>query len=806
MLRGCVSFLHVHRVQLSSGRSSLTSRRGLTVKRRRRFRKLDEYDQYDAPLRLKVWRKVQEQKSFYAYAFEDMTAPEVAETIYLAVKLEITSEPFWERARLAIGDVATAFSPKQLATACWALGASKWGDVATANALAPAIGKAAKDFRYADLAIVIQSFARSQVFHAPILRALARAAQDDQRFNAKGLITITTAFATLHFRSDGFLQRLDTWATQGGVNRCSEEQVADLVQALTSLIPAQPGVGVDDRIGNSSGGSVVGGAIGTPLIEALGRRVAESADVFEPPELLTLTLSFSKLAASDAELVNSLEKALGEELHRLPVKSLPAVLDAFTALYVASGPSQAQLGPQRKRFVSLLTGRLTRELRHLRPQDACRSIQALDRLGVIDPNLLAASASLVPRQLAVWPATWLLGMLEAYATAGNRDGFMATCLRRALLPVVAGPRIVGTGGGGPVDAAMLDQLDDVEVVRAALAFSTISHSAGFLLLLVVLGGPRTSVPPPCRSLARCCEIALVFTAEQLLQSQSAWNTAVDTLIKAEHAAAQHLVQAVDDTTRKAWLKSTKVTSEDADDLALAVCAFPGHPALAVWTKELLSFVESCSIAVLPGLLLASGIRDSAELQQLASQALLSRLAAGEGRDLPAAAVVAAARALTLRPHAHNAEQAAGCAEVVLQLAQQLVTLAECGQASCKALVRMLQVLQALGLEPPAALLGQLASLSAQLTPTELLLVLRILPTRCLQSSKTGDMLSAMATRSLSRLRSSRQAWELQALCERLGLELGEVEAVTVEDDPGVEEQLKSPLEPGAHSATDRPEA
>lgn len=42
-------------------------------------------------------------------------------------------------------------------------------------------------------------------------------------------------------------------------------------------------------------------------------------------------------------------------------------------------------------------------------------------------------------------------------------------------------------------------------------------------------------------------------------------------------------------------------------------------------------------------------------------------------------------------------------------------------------------------------------------------------------------LGAAATRAMSRLRSSRQAWELDALCRALGLDLGEVEPVAAAD-------------------------
>ena len=53
-------------------------------------------------------------------------------------------------------------------------------------------------------------------------------------------------------------------------------------------------------------------------------------------------------------------------------------------------------------FLLQVTGRLARELRLLRPQDAARLLQAIDRLGLVEPRLLRLAAELVPARLAKW--------------------------------------------------------------------------------------------------------------------------------------------------------------------------------------------------------------------------------------------------------------------------------------------------------------------------------------------------------------------------------------------------------------------
>ena len=127
------------------------------------------------------------------------------------------------------------------------------------------------------------------------------------------------------------------------------------------------------------------------------------ARTLEPAALSTAVLALSKLRASDPEVVISLEQAAWANFQSLHVQSLPMLLDSFVELYVAGctaegGLDSEGLSPERRSFISRLSSRLSRELVQLRPQDASRALQALDRLGALDPQLLANCAQFVPER------------------------------------------------------------------------------------------------------------------------------------------------------------------------------------------------------------------------------------------------------------------------------------------------------------------------------------------------------------------------------------------------------------------------
>lgn len=80
-----------------------------------------------------------------------------------------------------------------------------------------------------------------------------------------------------------------------------------------------------------------GGGPGRAAATTMLARLADIAGTLEPPVLHTALLAAARLRATDPALVASLERAVLDELHRLHVQSLPAVVDSFAQLYESAG-------------------------------------------------------------------------------------------------------------------------------------------------------------------------------------------------------------------------------------------------------------------------------------------------------------------------------------------------------------------------------------------------------------------------------------------------------------------------------------
>mmetsp|Transcript_82735 Transcript_82735/g.232970 ORF Transcript_82735/g.232970 Transcript_82735/m.232970 type:complete len:772 (-) Transcript_82735:10-2325(-) len=735
--------------------------RGATRGFARKRARLDEYNTHDAPLRRSVWRKAKvDGEGFYPYKFEDMTPPEVTETVHLASKLHVASPEFWRRAAFAVGDVASALAPKQLATCCHAFGAARWRDEALVSVLAPAIAKCAGEMRPGDLAVTIQSLARSSTRHNTALQALSRAVQANQRIASKGFTMIAESFASMRYQNEGFIQRLDDWADAGGTASCSAEEAVVLAHSLSMF-----------ELQSTGPGHIV--------IAGLCDRFQGVAGVLQPPALHTALLSVARLRCSDATLVQTFERIMSEDLHRLHVKNLPAVLDAFTQLYQSCGENdqmdiEGPEGTQRRRFLARLTSRIARQLRHLRPQDASRAMQGLDRLGFLDPVLLQEASEIVPRQLAMRPAIDTLTLLESYAAAGNADGFMLPCLRRALLPIApeVAPAAVGGEALAPISKVPISQLDDIEAVRLVAAFIALQHREGLLAAIIALDASDIQIAPSCL-------LAVAAHVAEALPDERAWMEAAEALRRAESSLPEAWPRAGElSSLAERWRDRAEPMNAEADDVLLAVCAFQEHPAQPSWERHLISHTPACAASLLPGLLLKASLP---ELRDSSEAALLDLLEGGAIGDMPVSALVAAARALAQPVRGQSGERTIRLRRAVFSLAYRVgdIAEAESEQVSAKALVRTLQALRAAHLDAPTGLLRALARSAAEgLTATELLVALRLLPgATALRDAGCTELLGAAATRAMGQFKSSRQAWALDSLCRNLELELGEVEAV-----------------------------
>ncbi|CAK0908644.1 unnamed protein product [Prorocentrum cordatum] len=698
------------------------SRRGFG---RRRKVRLDEYNQYEAPVKLRMWRNMNKEGGFFPHQFENMTAHETADTVFAAVKLKVHGPDFWGRAALAVGDAAGSLSSKQLATVCWSFGAAKWSDERLMAALAPYLIRSAGSMRPGHVAVVAQAFARTKVHHAAVLRALSESAEANPRLTGKGYTMLSDSFAALRFRSDGFHKRLDAWAAAGGVNSCTGEEAVALTHSMSLLL--QPGPP---------------DAPGGQLLRALADHLAQSLETgaLEPPVILTGLLAIGRLGAADARVLASLEMAVGHEMHRLSALSLPAILDAFTRLYTSGGAAEGALplSEERRRLLGTLTGALTRQLRQVRPQDATRALQALERLGLMDPHLLAGAQELVPSRLAAWPPASVLALLESYAAASNRDGLMLPCLRRALLPPV------GSGGGGSgsegfLDPAPLAQLDDHAVARAAEAFASLGHREGVAGILVCVGARR-------RRLQGSCELALAATMQVLCPAAGDWEAAAEALAASEPQAAGGIRAALGPEAREEWRSRADLPVASADAVLLALLAFPRHSCGQAWAEGLAARAAECDAALLPALLLQGGAGHAA-LCAAAEAALLEHLAAGCAASFQAPAAAAACRALAERAKGRSAPEREPLREGACRLSRRAAELSGGGALPPKGLVRVLQALEVFQVSPPRRLVQQLAEEGAALTPQEFLLALRALPRRSLgEAPDCARSIAGMATR------------------------------------------------------------
>lgn len=425
-----------------------------------------------------------------------------------------------------------------------------------------------------------------------------------------------------------------------------------------------------------------------------------------------------------------------------------------------------------------MTGRIARQLRHLRPQDASRAVQGLHRLGLLDPVLLRQVADVVPAQLATRPPSETLALLEGYAAAGNADDFMLPCLRRALLPV-GYPGSGSSGEAAPRQEAQLEristwaveQLDGMEIVRLVMAFAHLQARESVLATLLACEASPEPVPGSCL-------LAAAAYAAACLPDGAAWTEAAGRLARAEHELLEGWPPAAAlAAAASRWASRARPAGAAPDDVLLAVSAFPDHPARAEWEQHLRDRVRECSTALLPGLLSQAALLD---LRRIAEVELMDRLATGAAAALPAAVLVAAARALARPLPGRPAEQAVRARRAVEHLAMQVeqltLTPGEEG-ISAKALVRVLQALRSVRADPPPGLLRAMAeSAATELTSTELLVALRQVPSaRALREAGAADHLAAAANRISGTFKSTRQTWELDALCRSLELELGEVE-------------------------------
>ena len=289
---------------------------------------------------------------------------------------------------------------------------------------------------------------------------------------------------------------------------------------------------------------------------------------------------------------------------------------------------------ERERFLVQLSSRMARELRLLRPQDASRVLQAIDRLGLIDPKLLATAAALVPPRLDAYTSPELLALLKAYASASNADGFMVPCLRRALLPL-------------PGAEERLQELDDTQVVQAAGAFASLGHAPGLVALLAALrepllpratghrahgarGARRRQVDatgsagsqPAARHLVPACQLALATLVTMELPDKQSWATAAAAVLqgagkeapKHQHGASllERLTQSIE-TAEDLWRSAAKLSLYSGDELILAYMGFPGHGGRAVWCEELSARMAEVSLSLLPGFLRHSAEAEVGEL-------------------------------------------------------------------------------------------------------------------------------------------------------------------------------------------------
>jgi len=251
--------------------------RGFAKKRRR----LTEYELYETPLRMRAWQSLEQDKGFYHSDFREMTPADVSKTVFVATKMTISSNAFWQRAAVGLGDVAALLSARQLVAACYSFAVATYQSDALARSLAPAFIKNAAHLRAGDLAVSVQSFGRMRMKHLPTLDALALAAANHERLNAKGYAMILDSCAALRYYNPALIKKIEAWAISGGVDSSSADECVGIAHSVALL--TRP-------------------ALYSSLISALSQSIAARANLFEAPQLVNAISALSKLRMSDPHL------------------------------------------------------------------------------------------------------------------------------------------------------------------------------------------------------------------------------------------------------------------------------------------------------------------------------------------------------------------------------------------------------------------------------------------------------------------------------------------------------------------------
>ena len=630
----------------------------------KRRERLDEYEHYERPLSAKAWKRLREEESFLEYRFEDMTPGEVSQNVFIASKMDVENETFWKRASLAMGDVASAMTARQLTQACWAFGASSWHDEALVKALSNPVVKIAPRMKASHIATAAQAFARMKVRHVPVLQALSESAQvalNTGRLNGKGLSMIMKAFAELEFFCPRLMALMETWSS-AGVSGSRLDVCLDLFHSLSlfeALSPSPwpspvPRVAVRNPVAVKE------------LAESLALRVKD----LEAPQLHTAVLAMGKLRVDDPNVIRAFQKEVLADLSSLNTTSLPPVLESFALCFQSLDGKDSKepeiFQHEREDFLLQITRRLARELRLLRPQEASRLLQAIDHLGLVDPNLLAVAAEMVPERLAAWTVEELVALIEAYAAAENRDAFMVPCLRQALVPL-------------PEAMKRPPEIDGLQMVRAAEAFSSLRHPPGIVTLMSLW------TPWTLAGATASCQLAMASLAQNHWREDT-WNDAMKKVVDRAAKNAEkfpdgsEMMKALSEALaqHEKWLDASDPDSYPADDILLAILGFPKHVSKSFWCESLSKKISQASLVLLPGLLLrlsseleitspdrrhkqeifhpaAVAFSEAEALRKLQSSAekeLLRRLAQGRGRSrakeverAPVMAVVATFKAL-----------------------------------------------------------------------------------------------------------------------------------------------------------------
>eukprot|EP00929_Paragymnodinium_shiwhaense_P101562 TRINITY_DN64724_c0_g1_i1.p1 TRINITY_DN64724_c0_g1~~TRINITY_DN64724_c0_g1_i1.p1 ORF type:complete len:770 (-),score=118.97 TRINITY_DN64724_c0_g1_i1:243-2552(-) len=723
--------------------------RGFAKKRTR----LDEYDAHEGGVRFKLWKEVSERgDGFYPMMFQDMPLGKVVETLDVAVRLDVMNPNFWRRASMAAEDFASAMSASQVSITCNAFGRVAWTQSGLVESLAGPVIKHARAFRHSDLAIIVRAMVRMKSKRPTVFAALAQAATEHSRLDSKGYLIILESFAAVSYRSEVFLQHLSKWAAGGGLRRTPEGQAIAFANAFSSLV-SRTDAHLDDE-----------------LLAALGQRLEDIVTKLEVPAQVSLAIAAAKLNLSHSGLVEKLEKELHTDLYKVHLNSLVPLLDSLAKLYAnleSQGDSGLLGSKVRTELLTQITGRLARQLPLLRPQDACRALQALDLLGVIDPDFLSIVAQLVPVRLSAWAPKQLADLLHAYSLAGNADGFMVFSIRRALMPTL---EMSVEEKDVLVTAAGLQHLDDVGVARLASDFLALRHKSGVLALLAALAIRDGAALDESCKLSIACDVAEAFP------SFAEWEAAVADFSRAEKVAAQRVEEHLPRAVWEHWCHAATPTACSPDALLLAVCAFPRHAQHSEWSAALEGRVGDCSTPLLPGLWQVALTTQEEGLSAVVEGIMLDRLAgdAAAASQLPPNAAAAALRVIRRLAEERRGADVKPLVEAVKPLVSRVVVLTPGEAPDAKRLVRALQALRPLRLEPPAPLVKQLADVSGSLSSDDFVIALRLLTARSVEISKTAAPLSAMATRVMAQLKSANYAWDLQNLCHSLGLEVGEV--------------------------------